>query len=449
VSDSVQSLPLTESASADDKKTKAGNYFVSNYPPFSFWTPQQTGEAYAALERAPRPGAPMGAYVHIPFCRKRCHFCYFKVYTDKNAAAIRHYLDCVLRELTVYASKPFVGGRLPRFIYFGGGTPSYISADQLKYLTDGMKALLPWDEAQEVTFEAEPGTLNEKKLRRIRKMGVTRLSLGVENFDDGVLEVNGRAHLSAEIEKAYAYARSIEFPQINIDLIAGMLNETDENWQRNIQKTIDLSPDCVTIYQMEIPFNTTIFKWMRDQGKEIAPVADWATKRRWVAEAFAALERNGYTVTSAYTVVKDPKTTKFVYRDALWTGADLIGLGVSSFGHVSGTHYQNEHNIEPYTQRVDVGELPLWRARTMTEEEALIREFILQMKTGAVDLAYFREKFGVDVGAHFAEPIRHLQVAGYASLEGGAFRLSREGLLQVDRLLLEFFLPEHQNARYA
>ena len=125
-----------------DQETKAGNYFVSNYPPYSFWTPSAVPEAMAALDRAPLPDTPLGVYMHIPFCRKRCHFCYFRVYTDKNASEILRYLDSVIAELTTYASKPFIGGRKPRFVYFGGGTPSYLSTTQLIHLTDAMKALL-------------------------------------------------------------------------------------------------------------------------------------------------------------------------------------------------------------------------------------------------------------------------------------------------------------------
>jgi oxygen-independent coproporphyrinogen-3 oxidase len=95
-----------------------------------------------------------------------------------------------------------------------------------------MKALLPWDEAEEVTFEVEPGTLTDHKLKAIREMGVTRLSLGVENFDDHILEINGRAHHSKEITRAYAFARALDFPQINIDLIAGMVEETEAKLAR-------------------------------------------------------------------------------------------------------------------------------------------------------------------------------------------------------------------------
>src|SRR5205814_3917265 len=116
-----------------------------------------------------------------------------------------------------------------------------LSVEQLKHLTNEMKALLPWSEAEEVAFEAEPGTLTDHKLKAIRELGVTRLSLGVENFDDHILEINGRAHHSKEIARAYSYAREIGFPQINIDLIAGMVEETEENWRENVRKTIEFA----------------------------------------------------------------------------------------------------------------------------------------------------------------------------------------------------------------
>ena len=447
---STTTLPQAQTAGPPTpKETTAGNYFVSNYPPFSFWRQDQTDELNSAVQRPPKPGTQLGLYLHIPFCRKRCHFCYFKVYTDKDSAAIKGYIEGALKELRFYADKPFIGGRKPSFVYFGGGTPSYLSVDQLRHLTDGMKALLPWNEVEEVTFECEPGTLTDHKLRAIREMGVTRLSLGVENFDDHILEINGRAHHSKEIARAYAFAREMEFPQINIDLIAGMVEETEENWRECVRKTIEMQPDSVTIYQMEIPYNTTIYKQMKAEGKLAAPVADWEVKRRWVAEAFSELERSGFVVASAYTAVKDKSRTRFVYRDRLWEGADLLGLGVASFGHIGGTHYQNQHDFEPYINALTDGKMPVFRALTPSKDERLIREFVLQMKLGRTSRAYFLTKFGVDVLERFAVPLRTLQDWGFLTVEGDAIRLNREGLLQVDRLLHEFFLPQHRNVRYA
>ncbi len=432
-----------------EKETTVGNYFVSNYPPFSFWKSEQVDQAYAALRRPPRPGTDLGIYLHIPFCRKRCHFCYFRVYTDKDSTAIKAYIDAALKELSLYAAESFIGGRKPSFVYFGGGTPSYLSVDQLRHLTDGMKAILPWDQVEEVTFECEPGTLTDHKLKAIREMGVTRLSLGVENFDDHILEINGRAHHSKEIARAFKYARELDFPQINIDLIAGMVEETEGNWRECIRKTIEMQPDSVTIYQMEIPYNTTIYKQMKAEGKLAAPVADWETKRHWVAGAFAELEKAGYTVGSAYTAVKDKQKTRFLYRDRLWAGADLLALGVASFGHIGGTHFQNHHDFEPYVNALTDGKLPIYRALTPTPDERLIREFVLQLKLGQISTSYFEQKFGIDIRKRFAVPLRTLEDWGFLTMHGDTVKLNREGLLQVDRLLHEFFLPQHKNARYA
>ncbi len=434
-----------------DKKhddTEVGNYFVANYPPFSYWEEKTATSVGELLEQPARPGVPLGVYFHVPFCRKRCHFCYFRVYTDKNADDIKGYLDAGISELELYAKSPLVRGRKPKFIYFGGGTPSYLSVSQLKSLTDRMKALLPWDEAEEVTFEAEPGTLNEAKLAAIRELGVTRLSLGVEHFDSHVLEINGRAHRTDEIYRAYQYARSIGFPQINIDLIAGMVEETDEKWHANVTKTIELLPDSVTIYQMEVPYNTGIFKQMKAEGKLVAPVANWHTKRGWVDFAFSELEKVGYTVTSGYTAVRDPKKTTFIYRDALWSGSDLIGLGVASFSHIAGTHFQNITEFTQYLEAIQSGNLPISRAMATTEEERMIREFILQMKLGRVGKQYFRDKFNVNVADRFREQFADLFAQGLLTESGDWLVLSREALLRVDTLLHAFFLPQHRGTRY-
>ena len=371
------------------------------------------------------------------------------MYTDKNSQEIRNYIDAVLAELKLYSKEHFIGGRKPKFVYFGGGTPSYLSESQLRELTDGMKDILPWDEVEEGTFECEPGTLKEKKLEVLREIGVTRLSLGVENFDDHILELNGRAHHGKEIVRAYEFAQGLGFPQINIDLIAGMVEETEENWKSCIERTREMSPDSVTIYQMEVPYNTGIYKQMKADGKLTAPVADWETKRRWVNDAYTTLEKDGYVVTSAYTAVKDKLKTSFTYRDKLWAGADLLSLGVASFGHIGGTHYQNQHDFAPYIECIDRGELPVYRALTPTNDERLIREFILQMKLGKINFSYFDQKFETDSAVRFKKPLETIKEWGYATIDGDNLTLNRDGLLQVDRLLHEFFLDEHRNARYA
>lgn len=430
---------------------EVGSYFVANYPPFSTWTADAVGrDALPVLAAPPAPGVPLGLYLHIPFCRKRCHFCYFRVYTNKNASEVEQYLDLLAREWDLLQDQQALRDRPIDFVYFGGGTPSFLSTQQLSSLVSRLTARSPWTSAEEITFECEPGTITESKLDIIRQLGVTRLSLGVENFDDEILELNGRAHRSPEIARSFRYSRSIGFPQINIDLISGMLGETDEKWKRTVERTLALEPDSVTIYQMELPYNTTITAdILKGAGQFTEHVAPWETRRRWVREAFDALKAAGYSIGSAYTAVRNPERTKFVYRDRLWQGADLAALGVASFGHVNGVHLQNLDTWEAYGAAIDRGQLPLGRAYRPSDDERLIRETILQLKRGSIRPGYFTAKFGVDVRSRFADAWASITRDGYiAEFSNERIALTPDGLLRVDMLLHRFFLEQHRNVRY-
>ncbi len=427
-----------------DGQTSGGGYFVSNYPPFALWTPEAVLPEPAALSRPPEPGVPLGVYVHIPFCRQRCRFCYFKVYTQKTSKEVTAYVAAIAREAALLATRPALHARASRFLYIGGGTPSYLSVRQIHRLRTALAPLVDFAGLSEFTFECEPGTLSRPKLDALRALGVTRLSLGVESLDDRILALNGRAHATKHVDTAYAAARAAGLPQINIDLISGMVGETDASWHGTVARVIALAPDSVTIYQMEVPFNTTLFRESRAAAAPAIPVTDWPTKRRWSVEAFDALKRAGYTLTSGYTAVRDPARATFIYRDSLWSGADMVGLGVSAFSHIAGTHYQNDKHLEVHAARLDAGELPIQRGFVMTEAERLVRAVVLSLKKGHLDARAFRERFGVDILAHFRAPMDALISLGLASQTGDSFQLTRDALLQVDRILPAFFLPEHR-----
>ncbi len=428
-------------------KTEVGSYFISNYPPFSQWTAEQLPEIEAALASPPQ-AVPLGLYLHIPFCRKRCKFCYFRVYTDKAAPDVERYVQALSREIELVSQQPVMGGRPFRFVYFGGGTPSFLSAKQLTSLVDRLRRHVNWDQAEEVTFECEPGTLSEPKVHTLKELGVTRLSLGVENFSDAILSENGRAHLSGEVYKSWQWIADAGFANVNIDLISGMVGETEDNWKENITKTIELSPDSVTIYQLELPFNTVYSKDILGNQIEI-PVADWPTKRAWLSYAYDELLAAGYHISSAYTLVKDPRKVNFSYRDNLWQGSDLLATGVASFGHVWGVHYQNKTEWGDYlTDLLDHGRLPLYRAMKPTPHQLLVREMILLLKKGWLDAGYFRRKFGVEILDEWRDQWRAHQGDGMLTIAGDRIELTREGLLHADALLPAFFEPEHRGVRY-
>jgi oxygen-independent coproporphyrinogen-3 oxidase len=421
--------------------TEPGSYFVANYPPFSRWSPAavpQVLEAFAGESRRVGGVPELGLYLHVPFCRKRCKFCYFRVYTDVAAADVERYSLALAREAALVAARPAVAGRTLRYVYFGGGTPSFLSVKQLERLVAGLHASFGWQDAREVTFECEPGTLSEPKVAALESLGMTRISLGVESFDDAVLEANGRAHLSAEIVRAWDWIKAADFPNTNIDLIAGMVGETEASWRRGVEKTLAMEPDSITIYQMELPLNTLFVREAGATGDRPS-VADWPTKRAWVDWAFDRCLERGYAISSGYTVVRDPARVRFLYRDMLWEGSDLLALGVASFGHLAGVHYQNATHWDEYLSAVEAGRLPLHRGLAATPRELLIRELVLGLKRGRLDAARLEAKYGVDPVVEWAGQWRRLEAEGWLTMAPDGPVLTRRGLLEVDALLPRFF----------
>ena len=427
-------------------ETTLGSVFVSNYPPFSAWKKELAGRVQKVLCRSTSNDLPLGLYLHIPFCRKRCNFCYFRVYTQKNNSQIQRYIESLSHELHLYQQFPAIQNRALKFIYFGGGTPSLLSVHQLDTLFEKIRNVFDWNSISEVTFECEPGTLSEAKVVAIQAFGVTRLSLGVESFNDAVLQVNGRAHASKEIYRSLLWIKQAGFKQLNIDLISGMVGETQDSWRESVRKTIDVNPDSVTIYQMELPYNTN-FSTELTNGILTKQLPNWDTKRVWHDYAIEELSKVGYSFSSAYTMVKQ-SSTRFVYRDSLWHGADLIGAGVSSFGHLDGVHYQNESSWEKYLHRIDRDELPVSRAFATSATDQLTREMVLQLKLGCIDNSYFQNKFNVNILNSYGDTFRELEQQQMLNIYSTRVELTREGLLRVDSLLPLFYSPEYQHRRY-
>lgn len=423
-----------------------GNYFVSTYPPFSCWSHAAEPAYQQVLRATPASTAPLGVYVHVPFCAQRCDYCYYRSYAGRSNQDKDAYVEAVLGEAEIYSRQPSLAGRPAAFAYFGGGTPSLLNDRQIARLLGGLAPLLPKDKEAEVTFECAPKSVTCDKLRLLRRLGVTRLSLGVQQFDDAVLAANSRVHLVADVERAYQLMRDAGFAVVNLDLIVGLVGETDHTFFRSVERAINLAADSVTIYQLEIPRNTSLFH--RLANRALPPPADWAVKRSRLDTAFGMLEHAGYSVRSAYAAVRDPDRVGFMYQDAQYHGADLLGLGVASFSYLTGLHFQNLSRLEEYIESLARGELPFARGHALNIEEQMVREFVLQLKLGSVDRRYFREKFGIDVAERMRATLASFAARGWVQIDDAFVRLTRRGLLRADRLLPAFYLPEHQGLSY-
>lgn len=424
------------------ERSLVGTYFVSAYPPFDAWSAEELPGFREALARPSPPGAALGLYVHVPFCVERCQYCYYLSYEGRNAQAER-YLDAVVRELELWVAQPLLRDREIRFVYFGGGTPSLLSERRVRDLMGGLQSVCGWDAAREVTFECAPRSVTRAKLEALREMGVTRINLGVQQMDDEVLRLNGRVHLTEDVDRAWRLVRDVGFPVVNVDLIVGLVGETDKSFRDSLERVVEMGPESVTIYQLEIPHNTPLFRALQE-GTLSEPPAGFDVKRGRLARAFGRLEDAGYTVRSAYTAVLDPEEHAFRYQDDQYHGADLLGVGASSFSYLDGVHHQNLASLGSYLAALGEGRLPLGRAYGLDDEERFVREFVLQLKLGRLDLRYFRNKFGLDPTERYGRELGRLLDRGWLTMDGEAVVLTRDGLVRADDLVRLLFLPRHR-----
>jgi oxygen-independent coproporphyrinogen-3 oxidase len=419
-----------------------GKYFICAYPPFSLWSPDGVNAAREALAAPRLTDELLGLYIHFPFCVRRCDYCYYKSFADSTHDDRDRYLDYLERELALYSRQPAVAGRKVSFVYFGGGTPSLLTAAQTDRLLESVRRYFPWAEAAEVTFECAPDSVRDEKLDVMKRAGVTRVSLGVQQFDDRVLEANGRVHRVRSIERAYQAIRERDFTTVNIDLMVGLVGETEETFRYSIERTLALAPDSVTIYQLEIPHNTPLYRTMVDRREAVA-LAGWDVKHVRLAAAMRRLVENGYTLRSAYAAVRDPERNRFLYQDAQYRGADLLGLGVASFSYFGDVHYQNTSTLDDYYAPLDRGELPLERGYALSKEERMVREFLLQLKLVRVSRDYFRRKFDVDVIARFSPALQEFRRQGLLTWDDCTLSVTLAGLPRVDRMIRAMYLPAH------
>ncbi len=181
---------------------------------------------------------------------------------------------------------------------------------------------------------------------------------------------------------------------------------------------------------------------------QIDSLASWDVKRARLAAAFELLDTRGYTQRSAYAAVRDPVRHRFQYQDMQYRGADLLGAGLASFSYMAGVHYQNVASLREYQEILQDDRLPYHRAYCLSDEEQMVREFVLQLKLGTIDAAYFADKFQVNVPARFSDGLQKFSDQGWLTFDDDRITMTRQGLLRVDRLLPEFYLSEHRDLTY-
>lgn len=351
-------------------------------------------------------------YFHIPFCPKLCPYCSFYVEVGgKNKT--RAFLDALLREVERQAANV-----RPHTIYFGGGTPSALTVEQLDYLFTGLRARLDLSELVEWDLEANPATIRADKAALLHGHGVTRLSLGVQSWDDGLLQTLGRVHNAAQAEKTFHLLREAGFKNLNIDLMFAVPGQTPEQWRATMERTIALQPEHVSSYCLTYEEDTDYFRKLLGgefrQEVELDATLFEMTMDTLTAGGFDQYEISNYARSGCESR----------HNQAYWRGADYLGFGPSAFSTVGGRRWQNIPDTAEYTRRILAAE----NTASFTEE--------LSPATRRGEIMAFalrtREGVRIDDLQPWAAEVQEFRDLGFLEDRNDRVVLTRRGKMMAD-----------------
>ena len=310
-------------------------------------------------------------YVHIPFCARICPYCaFYKDHLDKSQTP--RFCEAILAEMDMQANAlAFV----PETIFFGGGTPTALTTVQLKPLLQGFHDKFDLSRLREWTVEANPGSVSARKAALLRELGVTRISLGVQSWDNALLEVLGREHSAPQAEASFKLLRAAGFANISIDLMFGLPGQTAEQWRATLEKTISLAPDHISAYCLTYEEDTEFF--LRHARGELR--SDIDTDADFFEIAMTTLEAAGYQQYEISNYTRPGFAS--VHNRAYWSGADYLGIGPSAFSTVGLHRWQNVCDYRAYADRALSGRSPVSSTEELSAATKRAEKIALSLRT--------------------------------------------------------------------
>jgi oxygen-independent coproporphyrinogen-3 oxidase len=372
-----------------------------------------------------------GLYLHIPFCRQRCHFCAFYLEVHRTGTA-EAFVNALKTELRLYASDTAITGRPLHSVYFGGGTPTVLTADQLITILAVVRDSFTLQPECEITVEAHPGTVQATDLSALRQGGVTRLSFGAESMHDGELAAIGRPGASTETVAAITAARAAGFIDINVDLMYGLPGQTVESWQRTLRACSDLDPTHLSCYALTVEEGT---RFAHDSHREPGLAPDESLQIQMDQVAQEMLCREGY---ARYEISNYAKPGYECRHNLLyWTHGQYLGLGPSAQSFVDGVRFGKVASLSAYQTAVHEGRLPVVDRIVLTRQEQLRDAVIFGLRLERGIPTFHLDEHGENYGCrHVIDGMR----ASKLLVEEGAFtRLSAEGRLHADSVAEKLF----------
>ncbi len=359
-------------------------------------------------------------YVHIPFCARICPYCaFYKDLLDRSQTS--RFCEAILRELDQQRAMFTLS---PETIYFGGGTPTALTTSQLEFLLGGFHERLDLSTVTEWTIEANPGSVSARKASLLHKLGVTRVSLGVQSWDNDLLKILGREHNSHQAEQSFRILRAAGFSNINVDLMFGLPGQTIEQWKFTLDKTIALQPDHVSAYCLTYEEDTEFF--MRHARGELRQDTD--ADATFFETAMSILEDAGYEQYEISNYACPGSSS--VHNRAYWLGKDYLGLGPSAFSTVGMQRWQNACDYRSYTDRVLSGQSPREFSENLTSKMKRSERIALSLRT--------REGVAASALKRFPEETSEFISLGLLRKSNGNFMLTRKGKSLADSVAQAF-----------
>ena len=370
-------------------------------------------------------------YIHIPFCKQRCFYCDFPTFSGKDHLR-EEYVDALIKEIRDKCTKYLI-----KTIFIGGGTPSYLGENELEKLLKTVSEL-NLSKNIEYSMECNPGTVNEEKLKIMKKYGVNRISFGLQSCNDELLKNIGRIHTFKEFLENYKLARKIGFDNINIDLMYGLPNLTIEVWKDTLEEICKLKPEHISAYSLIIE-EGTVFYNLYEKDKLKLPsedderIMDKMTKDILISNGYHQYEISNFSL----------KNRECEHNKVYWSLDEYIGVGSASSSYINGYRLTNESNIGEYIRRVKLNEdTVVDKYKNLREDE--IEEFIfmgLRMLSG-IDLLKFNRKFGVDIYSIYKNVIEKNIDDGLLIINKDRMYLTTKGVELSNRVMSDFILEK-------
>ena len=369
---------------------------------------------------------PLGLYIHIPFCRSKCAYCDFYSLPDSESR-MDDYCHALERHLAEVA--PQASCHLVDTVYFGGGTPSYLGFERLCRLLGTVKKLYKVDKNAEITLEANPDSVGDKKvLRCLRRAGFNRLSLGVQSSDDKMLRAMGRVHTWQQACDAVAAARKAGFKNISLDLIYGLPGQTMERWQANLTAAVDLAPEHLSCYGLKVEEGTPLYA--RRDSADLPGDEEQADMYLWTVEYLA---RHGYQQYEISNFARTGRESRHNLK--YWTLGEYAGFGPGAHSDFGGVRYAYEKDLAGYIRGIREGAPMLSENDRIPDMDRDVEWVMLGLRTVyGLDPADFERRFRRRFTC-FLPFLEQCEKAGYAVLEEGRWHLTPRGFLVSNQII--------------